>query len=134
MIQRNKIFIHVYWITPILNYFLAASLIDKDPIKTILFSGSLAITLLIFVIFLFLNFIFFNLPKKMTKPIFKYTYYSILSALLLYFYFFKYRNSASKLDYDLDNFFVGNPEIYKSIPNYPKEFVVKEEDQNVCSW
>lgn len=61
-------------------------------------------------------------------------YYFTLYSLALYFFLFKLLNSADKLKYDLDNFFVDQPSIAKTIPGYPQSFKVKMQDPEVCTW
>lgn len=72
-----------------------------------------------------------TLPSKLQKTT-KAIYYGLILTFWVWFVLFRLRGSAKKLDYDLDNFFVGDREFRNRYPNYPHEFKTKAESNKIC--
>jgi hypothetical protein len=82
-------------------------MISEDDISPILFSGAILMTFLTILVLKTLEFVLITLPSKLPKKIAQLVHVAQI-CLGFYFYVFKFRPSASKLQYSLDNFFVSD--------------------------
>lgn len=78
------------------------------------------------------KFVLVDIPWRLSSSK-RFTYYSLVSISCLYFYFWRVKNSAMKLELNLDNAFTQNQEILANFPSYPREFQNRSNDPETCS-
>ena len=128
----NRFASHIFWVTPVFNVYLGYLEARNDNTKIILFSGACALTLVVFILLTTARLILFSIPWKLS-PIKRKIYYGVIASGCIYFYLCRVRTSARKLDLNLDNAFVADPDILSRFPSYPTVYKQSENDAQTCS-